>query len=857
MALVFNPFTGKLDFVASREPASQSTYYKSGNQNLSDPVTDITFDQLATWSNGNNYITHTPGSKDFTVVKSGLYQLEWNASIAANGATWNAANNKIISIDITRFPTAEQIVIGQSAVQASGQTYTQSVNSTFNLVAGDIINLRVQCTWATAQPFVQGVQNAIDLNTWFTWRFVSFDGNGAVGADGATGATGPSGGPTGATGVSGATGSTGLTGLTGPQGTTGATGLVGSTGSTGVGTQGSTGSTGATGVQGIIGPQGATGIVGLDGATGATGVAGTGGATGSTGATGVAGLDGSTGATGVTGTNGATGSTGATGIQGDVGSTGATGVQGDAGATGSTGVQGDTGATGATGMTGVRGATGSTGDTGSTGIDGATGATGPTADLSAYVLKSGDTMTGKLNLPSSTTAFAPLNLGSGAIPTTTIAGDVFASGNNIFFKGTTGGPYIFAYKNDTNTFLVPQIISTVSPTGDSAPALRITQAGGGEALRVEDQATPDSTPFVVSTAGKVGIGTAPDATVGLKLDSTGVKFNDGTIQTTAAIAGATGATGIGASGATGSTGIQGATGVSGDIGATGATGLQGDVGATGLEGATGIIGATGATGTAGVDGATGATGIGATGATGLQGPQGFSSGAVYYFNPSDSSSILGYYEMNRDLVIGVGTTLTASGAGAQLVGSFATISSDPNVTTITAGNWNFENFVSMSSNGGTPKIYGEIYYRNLAGTETLIATNVVNPHPITDGTVNELYLWSIPVPATNVLATDRIVVKFYAIDLGGKTMTMHFEDSHIAQVVSSLSPATQGATGATGATGIGATGATGVTPANIVLSDITGLTGATQLTNLVEITQTGYDLIVTPDPNTLYVIVGP
>ena len=102
-------------------------------------------------------------------------------------------------------------------------------------------------------------------------------------------------------------------------------------------------------------------------------------------------------------------------------------------------------------MTGVRGATGSTGDTGATGIDGATGATGPTADLSAYVLKSGDTMTGKLNLPSSTTAFAPLNLGSGAIPTTTIAGDVFASGNNIFFKGTTGGPYIFAYKNDTNT----------------------------------------------------------------------------------------------------------------------------------------------------------------------------------------------------------------------------------------------------------------------------------------------------------------------------------------------------------------------------------------------------------------------
>lgn len=156
-----------------------------------------------------------------------------------------------------------------------------------------------------------------------------------------------------------------------------------------------------------------------------------------------------------------------------------------------------------------------------------------TIQTTSGVAKTGDTMTGKLNLPASTTASAPLNLGSGVSPTTTIAGDVFASGNNIFFKGTTGGPYIFAYKNDTNTFLLPQIISTTSPTGDSTPALRITQAGGGEALRVEDSTTPDSTAFVVSTSGKVGIGVTPDASVCLSLDATGVKFSDGSIQKTA------------------------------------------------------------------------------------------------------------------------------------------------------------------------------------------------------------------------------------------------------------------------------------------------------------------------------------
>jgi hypothetical protein len=622
------------------------------------------------------------------------------------------------------------------------------------------------------------------------------------------------------------------------------------------------------------------------------------------------------------------------------------------GATGATGPSG--GPTGATGATGI-GIDGATGATGVSGLNGATGATGPAADTSAFVQKSGDTMTGKLIAPADAT-ISRLNIGNAlsgiSSPATTVDGDIWISTSNRLAYKSNGNFYTPASISLANAFTSTQIVDVTS----ASTALRVTQRGTGEALRIEDETTPDATAFVISNTGRVGIGVIPDATVSLSVNTTGIKFGDGTIQTTATIAGATGATGAGATGATGTagvdgatgatgvagndgatgatgitgadgstgatglqgdagatgatgvtgndgstgatgiqgdvgatgatgdlgttgatgatglTGVRGATGSTGDIGATGAgttgaTGIQGDIGSTGATGLTGEQGATGATGISGTDGATGATGlngstgatgatgIGATGATGPQGPQGFSSGAVYYFNPSSSSSILGYYEMNRNLVIGVGTTLTASGAGTKLIGSFATISNDPNVTTITSGNWNFETFVSMSSNGGTPQIYGEVYYRNLAGTETLIASNVSNPHSITSGTINELYLWSIPVTSTNVLATDRIIVKFYAINLGGRTITMHFEDSNIAQVTTSLSSALEGSTGATGATGD--VGATGVTPANIVLSDITGLTGATQLTNLVEITQTGYNLIVTPDPNTLYVIVGP
>lgn len=49
-------------------------------------------------------------------------------------------------------------------------------------------------------------------------------------------------------------------------------------------------------------------------------------------------------------------------------------------------------------------------------------------------------------------------------------------------------------------------ISTIA-VNSSSDALRINQLGSGNALVVEDEATPDSTPFVVASDGKVGIGT--------------------------------------------------------------------------------------------------------------------------------------------------------------------------------------------------------------------------------------------------------------------------------------------------------------------------------------------------------------
>lgn len=167
------------DITIATTDVFQATYYKSGNQNLSAPpssATDITFDLTGAWNNDGGYITHVNGTTAFTVVQSGLYQLEWNASIQATGSAWTSLL-KQISIDITR-GAVENVTIAQNTSIPSGSNYAQNLCSTFNLVAGDVINCRVVNSYTAGTPQALGytVANPIDLNTWFSWRFITLGG---------------------------------------------------------------------------------------------------------------------------------------------------------------------------------------------------------------------------------------------------------------------------------------------------------------------------------------------------------------------------------------------------------------------------------------------------------------------------------------------------------------------------------------------------------------------------------------------------------------------------------------------------------------------------------------------------------
>lgn len=89
------------------------------------------------------------------------------------------------------------------------------------------------------------------------------------------------------------------------------------------------------------------------------------------------------------------------------------------------------------------------------------------------------------------------------------------------------------YISAPTTAVSPVLTGNVTISTDSAgPALKITQTGTGDVLRVQDSADPDSTPFVINASGYVGLGTVAPAEA-LDIDNNGkIQFSaSGTART--------------------------------------------------------------------------------------------------------------------------------------------------------------------------------------------------------------------------------------------------------------------------------------------------------------------------------------
>lgn len=161
------------------------------------------------------------------------------------------------------------------------------------------------------------------------------------------------------------------------------------------------------------------------------------------------------------------------------------------------------------------------------------------------------------------------------------------------------------------------------------------------------------------------------------------------------------------------------------------------------------------------------------------------SSVSYYLNGSVSQGTIGgvaYKELNRTPVFGTGTDISINADG--YIASFITDALDPNKLLIPGGNWNFETYFSASSSGGSPSFYVELYKYN-GTTFTLLATSSSSPELIAFGTNLNPYFSTLAVPETVLALTDRLAVRFY-VTHSGRTITLHTEDNHLCQVITTF-----------------------------------------------------------------------
>jgi hypothetical protein len=162
------------------------------------------------------------------------------------------------------------------------------------------------------------------------------------------------------------------------------------------------------------------------------------------------------------------------------------------------------------------------------------------------------------------------------------------------------------------------------------------------------------------------------------------------------------------------------------------------------------------------------------------------SSVSYYLNSSVSQGTIGgvaYRELSKDPISGAGTDITISANG--YVASYITDANDPSLLEVPGGNFNCEFYFSVNSNAHNPFVYAELYKYD-GTTFTLLGSSTSVPEYLTNGTTLSPYYFAIPVATAALTVTDRLAIRIF-VNVDTKTVTLHTENNHLCQVVTTFS----------------------------------------------------------------------
>ena len=156
----------------------------------------------------------------------------------------------------------------------------------------------------------------------------------------------------------------------------------------------------------------------------------------------------------------------------------------------------------------------------------------------------------------------------------------------------------------------------------------------------------------------------------------------------------------------------------------------------------------------------------------------------FYLNGGVSEGTIGgnsYYQFSSTQNVGPSVDFTA--AYDAVIARFITDVNKPNMTSIPAGTWTFNSYVSITySLTYNPAFYFVVSKYN-GTTFTTIATSETTVLTSTDKT---LYSTSLTFPATTLSATDRIAITVYPSNVGARDITFYTQGSNVAKVVTTM-----------------------------------------------------------------------
>lgn len=184
-------------------------------------------------------------------------------------------------------------------------------------------------------------------------------------------------------------------------------------------------------------------------------------------------------------------------------------------------------------------------------------------------------------------------------------------------------------------------------------------------------------------------------------------------------------------------------------------------------------------------------------------------GSVYYLNGNTSQGSIGgitMYELSKVAQSGPSADFTRNTTGT--IASFITDAGDPNQTSIPAGIWVFEAYLSESGGGAAHATIQAVVEKWNGSTVTLIATGATEE--ITNGSQRDLYQFAVSIPSGVTLSTtDRIIIQLQVANANGKTVTLYTENSNISSVTTTFANGLAALNGLTESTQYFATGTSG------------------------------------------------